>query len=41
MNELISIIVDVLNTSFGRFIAMIICLGLPAWALLYFDDHEF
>jgi len=37
MNEL----VDLLNIPFVRFIAAIICLGLPAWALLYFDDHEF
>ena len=41
MNELINIIVDILNTPVGRFIAMILCLGLPAWALMTFDDHEF
>ncbi len=41
MNELISIIIDVLNTPVGRFIAMILCLGLPAWALIRFDDYEY
>ena len=41
MNELISIIVDILNTPVGRFIAAIICLGLPAWALMRFDDYEY
>jgi hypothetical protein len=41
MNELINIIIDILNTPVGRFIAMILCLGLPAWALMRFDDYEY
>jgi hypothetical protein len=40
MNELINIIVDILNTPFGRFFGILICLGLPAYALLYFDGPE-
>jgi len=26
---------------FLRLIGVIICLGLPAWAFMRFDDHEF
>ena len=40
MNEIINIIVDILNTPFGRFFGILICLGLPAYALLYFDGPE-
>ena len=40
MNEIINIVVDILNTPFGRFIGLAICFGLPAYALLYFDGPE-
>ena len=40
MSELISIIVDLLNTPVGRIIAIIFCFAAPAYAMLFFDDDH-